>query len=51
LFDERISALAARIRQRATEIGDGDLASQDLLVEILRGVEKQRWMLRATTAR
>ena len=47
LFDERISAFAARLHQRAVEIGDTDLASQDLLVEILRGVEKQRWMLRA----
>ena len=47
LFDERISSLAARLHQRAADIGDTDLASQDLLVEILRGVEKQRWMLRA----
>jgi starvation-inducible DNA-binding protein len=50
LFDERISALAARLHQRAAEVGETDLASQDLLVEILRGVEKQRWMLRAHTA-
>jgi starvation-inducible DNA-binding protein len=47
LFDERVSALATRLHQRAAEIGDTDLATQDLLVEILRGVEKQRWMLRA----
>jgi starvation-inducible DNA-binding protein len=47
LFDERVSALAIRVRQRASEIGETDLASQDLLIEILRGIEKQRWMLRA----
>jgi starvation-inducible DNA-binding protein len=47
LFDTRVSALADRIRQRAGDIGETDMATQDLLIEILRGVEKQRWMLRA----
>jgi len=45
-FDERVSDIAVRIRERADRF-DGDLASQDLLIEILRGIEKQRWMIRA----
>jgi starvation-inducible DNA-binding protein len=46
-FDERVTAIASRIRDRIEAIGDQDLASQDLLIEIVRGMEKQRWMLRA----
>jgi starvation-inducible DNA-binding protein len=45
-MDERVTLVAARIRERADNLGD-DLASQDLLIEILRGIEKQRWMIRA----
>ena len=47
LFDERATAIALHLRERAGQVGDADLATQDLLIEILRGVEKQRWMLRA----
>ena len=46
-FDERVTIVAANVRRRAEEIGDGDIATQDLLIEVLRGLEKQRWMLRA----
>ena len=45
-----MTALALRVRERADRVGDTDMASQDLLIEILRGLEKQRWMLRAHTA-
>jgi len=45
-MDERVTLVAAQIRERADGLGD-DLASQDLLIEILRGMEKQRWMIRA----
>ena len=45
-MDERVTLVAARIRERADRIAD-DLATQDLLIEILRGLEKQRWMIRA----
>lgn len=45
-MDERVSLVATHIRERADKLGD-DLASQDLLIEILRGLEKQRWMIRA----
>jgi starvation-inducible DNA-binding protein len=49
-FDERVTTVASRVRSRAEEVGDGDLATQDLFIEILRGLEKQRWMLRAHLA-
>jgi starvation-inducible DNA-binding protein len=49
-FDERVTFVAAAIRERANLLGDVDLASQDLLIEILRGLEKQRWMLRSHRA-
>ena len=46
-FDERVTLVAANVRRRAEGLADIDLATQDLLIEILRGLEKQRWMLRA----
>jgi starvation-inducible DNA-binding protein len=46
-FDERVSSVAGSIRARAEQVGEKDLATQDLLIEILRGLEKQRWMIRA----
>ena len=49
-MDERVSSVAADVRERAAEIGEADLATQDLLIEILRGLEKQRWMIRAHLA-
>jgi starvation-inducible DNA-binding protein len=45
-MDERVTLVAARIRERADRMAD-DLATQDLLIAILRGLEKQRWMIRA----
>lgn len=46
-FDDRVTLVAASVRRRAEGLADTELASQDLLIEILRGLEKQRWMLRA----
>ena len=46
-FDERVSSVAGSIRTRADQVGDTDLATQDLLIEILRGLDKQCWMIRA----
>lgn len=47
LFDERVSAVARRIRERIDRLDEVDLISQDILIEIGHGIEKQRWMLRA----
>ena len=48
-FAARVGTVADRIRRRAGSMDD-DLASQDLLIEILRGLDKQAWMLRAQLA-
>jgi starvation-inducible DNA-binding protein len=45
--EERVTLVAAHLRERAQELGGVDVATQDLVIEILRGLEKQRWMLRA----
>ncbi len=49
-FAERVTLVAANVRRRADEMGGLDIATQDLLIEILRGLEKQHWMLRAHRA-
>jgi starvation-inducible DNA-binding protein len=43
---DRIGMVATRARRAADSLGDSDLASQDLVLEILRGLEKHLWMLR-----
>ena len=47
LVHDRVSTVARRIRGRMEEIGDEDLVSQDLLIGIVHGLEKQGWMLQA----
>jgi starvation-inducible DNA-binding protein len=44
LYD-RLSGVAARMRERMDRLGDSDLVSQDVLIEVVRGLEKQRWMV------
>jgi len=43
---DRIVDVGARIERRAAEIGEIDLVSQGLLIEVAAGLEKQAWMLR-----
>lgn len=47
LIEARVASIATRARQAAERLGDLDLASQDLVIEIVRGLEKHQWMLRA----
>jgi starvation-inducible DNA-binding protein len=42
----RLADVSERIRSRLEPIGEADLASQDVLIEVLRELEKQQWMLR-----
>jgi hypothetical protein len=35
------------VRTRMDRLGELDLASQDVLVEVVRALEQQQWMLRA----
>lgn len=46
LVADRMSAVAGRLRTRAGLVGETDLLSQDLLIEVGRGLEKDLWMLR-----
>jgi starvation-inducible DNA-binding protein len=42
----RLEGIAASLRTRALAIGEADLISQGMLLEIGAGLEKQAWMLR-----
>ena len=42
----RLAEAAERTRDRANRLGNLDLASQDVAVEVLRELEKQLWMIR-----
>lgn len=44
----RLSTADERIRGRMNRLGDVDPASQDVLVEVVRELEKQLWMLRVS---
>jgi starvation-inducible DNA-binding protein len=46
LFVERLEAAAQAFRQRMDRLGDTDPVSQDTLIEIVAGIEKQLWMVR-----
>jgi starvation-inducible DNA-binding protein len=43
-----LADVAERIRARMDRLGEIDLASQDVLTEVVRELEKQLWMLRAS---
>jgi starvation-inducible DNA-binding protein len=43
----RVAEVSERVRDRMNLLGNVDLASQDVLIEVVRELEKQQWMLRA----
>ena len=43
---DRLTDVATRIERRAGEIGESDLVTQGLLLEIAGGLAKHAWMLR-----
>jgi|SRR5207302_9876423 len=43
----RVAEVAERIRARMNRLSDLDLASQDVLIEVVRSLEMQLWMIRA----
>jgi starvation-inducible DNA-binding protein len=45
---ERLADVDERIRSRMDRLGEIDLASQDVLIEVVRELEKQLWMLRSS---
>ena len=49
-MSDRIQAVAKATRQRLVGLGDVDIASEDLLIGILNGLEMQLWMFSAQEA-
>ena len=47
----RVADTAERIRERMDRLGELDSASEDVLIEVVRALEEQLWMLRAQFAR
>jgi starvation-inducible DNA-binding protein len=43
----RIAKVSELVRARMDRLGDADLASQDVLIDVVRTLEEQQWMLRA----
>lgn len=44
---ERLADVDERVRDRCERLGELDLASQDVLIEVARALEKQLWMIRS----
>jgi starvation-inducible DNA-binding protein len=44
---DRLAQVVERIRGRMERLGEIDLASQDVLIEVIRELEKQLWMIRS----
>jgi starvation-inducible DNA-binding protein len=42
----RVAAVAERVRARLQPIGEVDLVSQEVLIDLVRALEKQQWLLR-----
>jgi starvation-inducible DNA-binding protein len=45
-----VGVVADRIRSRLDVVGETDLITQDLAIEVVRGLEKHLWMLQAQVA-
>jgi starvation-inducible DNA-binding protein len=43
----RVAEVAERTRERCDRLGEIDLPSQDVLIEVTRALEKQLWMIRS----
>lgn len=46
----RLAASAERARERMDRLGELDAASQDVVIEVVRALEQQLWMIRAQFA-
>jgi starvation-inducible DNA-binding protein len=42
----RVAAIAERTRERMDRLGELDAVSQDVVIEVLRALEEQLWMIR-----
>ncbi|MBV8947462.1 MAG: DNA starvation/stationary phase protection protein [Solirubrobacterales bacterium] len=43
---DRLADVAERVRERMDRLGEIDAASQDVLIEVVRALEQQLWMIR-----
>jgi starvation-inducible DNA-binding protein len=50
LMAEQLDAVVRKLRQGVAELGEADPVSQDVVIEVLRGLEKHLWMLQAQRA-
>ena len=50
LFVERLETTAGAFRERMDRLGESDPVSQDILIGIVAGIEKQLWMVRTQLA-
>lgn len=46
-FIERLSEVSGLARERMDRLGEIDASSQDILIDVVLGMEKQLWMLQA----
>ncbi|MGH2885218.1 MAG: hypothetical protein ACRDPA_21350, partial [Solirubrobacteraceae bacterium] len=45
-LSERMNDVADRARERMDKLGEIDAASQDVIIEVVRALEQQLWMVR-----
>jgi starvation-inducible DNA-binding protein len=50
LLARRLAEVSERTRARLARVGDLDLVSQDVMIEVVRELEQQLWMSRAQLA-
>ncbi len=46
----RVATVAEQVRERMDRLGELDAASQDVLIEVVRALERQLWMIRVQFA-
>lgn len=51
LLNSRLNEVIARTRGRTKGVGDADIASQDVLIDVVRALEQHEWMLRSQNPR
>jgi starvation-inducible DNA-binding protein len=51
LLSARLNEVIVRLRARAKSLGEADLASQAIVVDVLLVLEKHEWMLRSQNPR
>jgi len=50
VIGHQVATVAERLRRGLEAVGRADPASEDLMIEVLRGLEKHLWMLQAQVA-